>query len=96
MEFQVASSSDRPSNLGQRSYLRSALLSEFVEDDLYSALLLAAADSIDVGLKPAERAVAAARKAAAMREIEAREAPRPRWTPSGGIERLTPPPSARR
>ena len=71
---------------GHRHYLRSATLEEFQDSDLYSALLFAAGDTMNASLSVAERAIAAARKNAAMKEIERREAPpRSRRTPSCGI-----------
>lgn len=93
--------SDPPSSPGHRNHLRTARLDELDEGDLYSALLFAASDTMDIALTREERAAAGARKSAAMLEIEKREARQPRRTPAGGIPR-TPaggiartPPSAR-
>lgn len=75
-----------PDSSGHRRYLRSTKLEELQDGDLYSALLFAAADTMDAALSLEQRAVAAARKADAMREIERREAPpRSRRTPAEGI-----------
>jgi hypothetical protein len=77
-----------PDSSGHRQYLRSAKLEELQDSDLYSALLFAASDSMDAALSLEERAVASARKAAAMGEIEGREAPpRSCRTPPGGISK---------
>jgi hypothetical protein len=67
---------------GQRDYIRRTRLEDLEEPDLYSALLYAASDSIDAALSPAQRSIAAARKKAAMVEIETRETPPPRRTSS--------------
>ena len=81
-------SSNPPDSSGHRQYLRTAKLEELQESDLYSALLFAASDTMDAALSREARAVASARKAAAMREIEGREAPpRSRKTPPGGISK---------
>ena len=81
-------SSHPPNSLGHRSYIRSTRLEDLEEADLYSALLFAASDSIDATLTLAERSLAAARKKAAMVEIETRETPPPRRAGSTTNPRL--------
>ena len=81
-------SSTSPDSAGHRQYLRSAKLEDLQDSDLYSSLLFAASDSMDAALSLDERAAASGRKAAAMREIETREAPpRSRRTPPGGVSK---------
>ena len=81
-------SSTPPDGSGHRKYLRSAKLEELQDSDLYSALLFAASDSMDAALSLEERGAASARKAAAMLEIEKREAPpRSRRTPPGEVNK---------
>jgi hypothetical protein len=85
-------SSIPPDSSGHRQYLRSAKLEELQDSDLYSALLFAASDTMDAAVSVEDRGVAAARKAAAMKEIERREAP-PRTrvkTPAGGVSKTPP------
>ena len=81
-------SSTSPNSLGHRTYLRSTRLEDLEDADLYSALLFAASDSIDAALSPADRSIAAARKKAAMVEIETRETPPPRRASSTSNPRL--------
>jgi hypothetical protein len=80
--------SQPPDSAGHRRHLRSSKLEDLVESDLYSAVLFAASDSFNAALSVEERAAASARKAAAMREIERREAPpRSRRTPPSGVSK---------
>ena len=84
-------SSIPPDSSGHRQYLRSAKLEELQDCDLYSALLFAASDTMDAALSLEQRGVASTRKAAAMREIERREAPpRSRTTPPAGVGKTPP------
>jgi hypothetical protein len=92
----VLTTSNPPDSAGHRQHLRSAKLGDLQDGDLYSALLFAASDSMDAALSREARVAASARKAAAMGEIERREAPPPsRRTPPGGIRKTRSAPASR-